>query len=305
MATADRPPTPGASGQNSPKQRTDDRKISVGSESVSMGTDPGSWPDECEDDTYDVHYMPIETEPESTGTSRPIEATAKRCLKKRTEGKCALQEMRNKQSKPFWGGVPKSGVPKSKKCGERIRQNLRIEGVTCSVVLDTGAPVSLIPLRVVKQLGARKGKHQLMEKIRKSKVRVKGIGAGMLEIRDEVSLLVDSRNTFAKVTFLIDEKTERIGDQSGPIILGTNGMAALGYSLFSPGGESLMTSTNYVADMRNKWKQNPKLETETVEVGISRVGARLPTGGMLSSPIKDDSEPSFEDSEGTEELFSD
>ena len=124
-----------------------------------------------------------------------------------------------------------------------------------------------------------------MEKIRKSETKVHGIGAGTLELRKEISLLVDSKNTFAKVTFLIDERTERVGDQSKPIILGTNGLAALGYSLFSPDGKSLMTSTNHVAEILKEWKRSPKHDKEAAGVGICREDARMPTGGMSESAI--------------------
>jgi hypothetical protein len=229
-----------------------------------------------------VHYIQAETRPEGVSASRPIEATAKQCSKKRVEGKCALQEMgvQNGQLRLQLGEVARS-----KRCGDRISQDLQIEGINCRVVLDTGSQISLIPQQVVKQLGARKGKRYLGRRIRESRAQVGGIGSGTLRTSQEISLLVHSRSTFAKVNFLIDNRREASRGQAMPIILGTNGLAALGYSLLSPEGKQLITPSSHVAAVLEEWNRSQKGDRES-GVGMCRVGARMPTGGMSESLIE-------------------
>ena len=143
----------------------------------------------------------------------------------------------------------------------------------------------------MKQLEARKEKRYVDRGITESRAQVKGIGSGTLETKQEISLLVHSKSTFTKVTFLIDDRREASRGQAVPIVLGTNGLAALGYSLISPEGKLLISPSSHVTAVLEEWSRCPKGDKEP-RVGVCLVGARMPTVGMSESSVETYSRPS-------------
>jgi hypothetical protein len=204
--------------------------------------------DETDAESYDGYYVDVEEEVPETSNSSNNEVTAEQYLEQLHKGITAPRETDELLAMSFsiWRDdfgqkFDDAEIPVSKRSDALVLQDLQIEGATYQVVLDTGAQISLIPRRVVMQVEARRGKEYLAERITPSNMKLRGITQQSVPTSHEVALIVNSGNTLAKVQFLIDERVERDGARPLPIILGRNGLAALGYSLISPDGEMLMT----------------------------------------------------------------
>ena len=125
-----------------------------------------------------------------------------------------------------------------------IHQQMALEGTVYDVTLDTGASVSMVPRRVVMELLEKLGEKFFQGKIKKSSLKVRGITNHVISSCQEVTLTFDQGKTRATIPCLMDERVED-SEHDMPILLGRNGLEALGFVLISPEGCPIMTPSHH------------------------------------------------------------
>ena len=134
-------------------------------------------------------------------------------------------------------GIPNGRIPRAPRTRELVTRDMTVDGLTFKVLVDTGASVSLIPRWAFLRLLEVKGVEFYEGNIVQSELRIRGVTDHLLSSAQEVMLRFDTGPTQADVPCLIDERVE-VGQKRGlPLILGSNGLDALGVVLISPQGQ--------------------------------------------------------------------
>ena len=117
-----------------------------------------------------------------------------------------------------------------------ITRDTLVDGLKVPTVYDCGSSVCLIPRRILLQLVAAKGDGFYLGRVSTTNLRIRGVTNHLLSTGQQIVLHLDTGVTQAAVPFLIDERVETQGNSFLPLLLGLNGLSALGFVLIGPDG---------------------------------------------------------------------
>ena len=139
-------------------------------------------------------------------------------------------------------GIPEGRIPRAPRARKLITQEMMVDGILVKTVFDSGASVCLIPRKMFLHLVSKLGKEFYDGKLAKSNLRIRGVTNHVLPTAQEVLLRFNTGTTQADVPCLIDERVVDDKEDSLPMLLGINGLKALGFLIIGPGGEIWMSS---------------------------------------------------------------